>query len=221
MICFSRGGDRRFQQLCHFPLIVSNRKQKHSASARALWYNRALGGFQPDPGIPAAECPPSPNALSLPLCFPEARSCKVQGLLARGKESLQSFPSRSTPAACGRLRAGLVRTSACWSCSDHQLLGTSPYPLLHNSVEAKQASHFQKHGAPLLCPLALNSSLEFILLFPENLRFKLNKGIAVVFSWNMSARENTANYNTIITHHCDFVADNSAASSQMQLRALC
>lgn len=129
--------------------------------------------------------------------------------------------------SAGRLRTGLVCTSACWSWSHHQLLGTSPYPLRRISVEAKQASqknlsHFQKHRVPLLCPLALNCSLEFILLFSENLRFKLNKkALQFVFSWNMLARGNTANYNTIMTHHCDFVADNSAASLQMQLRALC
>lgn len=76
-----------------FP-IVFNRKKKSSASVWALWYNWALGGLQLDPGIPAADCLPSQNPFSLPLCFLGAQSCKVQCLLARSKESLESLPNR-------------------------------------------------------------------------------------------------------------------------------
>lgn len=158
---FSKGGDRRFQQLCHFPLIVFNRKQKRSASAWALWYKRALGGFQPDPGIPAADCPPNQNPFSLPLCYLGAWFCKVQCLLARSEESLECFLNRkhiwSLPGVCGQgfcipQHAGAGVTISSWGRA-----------LIHFSA-------FQWNKASLpekICHVSKSTELPYSVLCPK------------------------------------------------------
>lgn len=118
----------------------------------------ALGGFQPDPGIPAADCPPSQNQFSLPLCFPEVRPCKVQCLLVRSKNSLKSFPNRK------RTWESVARVSECRSVLEPK------WPSAQRDEPLATSQRFSRNVARLpgkFCHISKSTELLYSVLCPD------------------------------------------------------